>query len=66
MSNREEKFCIIKELVLPNGIIQNVVLLDGGSEVLEFSDWHEAQHISDLFETNSDSGYKYRVKRIGN
>lgn len=60
----ERGFCIIKELVLPNGKTQNVILLDGGAEVLEFQTWEEAEHIANLFETNSDSGYKYRVRKI--
>jgi hypothetical protein len=61
---KENRFCIIKELKLKNGNVQHVILLDGGAEVLEFSTWEEADHIATLFETNSDSGYKYRVRKI--
>ena len=61
---KENRFCIIKELKLENGNVQHVILLDGGAEVLEFSTWEEADRIATLFETNSDSGYKYRVRKI--
>lgn len=59
-----EKYYIIKELLLPNGNIQNVILLDGGSEVLEFDDYDKAYYMARLFERNSDSGYKYTVRKI--
>ena len=61
---REEKYCIIKELVLPNGNLQNVILLDGGSEVLEFDNYDKAYYMARIFERNSDSGYKYTVRKI--
>jgi hypothetical protein len=62
---REEKFCIIKELVLPNGNKQHVILLDGGTEVLEFNTYEKAEYFAEVFETNSDSGYRYYVRKIG-
>lgn len=61
----EERYCIIKELVLPNGNKQNVILLDGGSEVLEFGTYKKASYFAQVFETNSDSGYRYFVRKIG-
>jgi hypothetical protein len=57
-------YCIIKELVLKNGKTQSVILLDGGSEILEYTDKSEAENIANIFETNSDSGYKYYVRKI--
>lgn len=61
---KEKRYCIIKELILQNGKIQNVIILDGGSEVLEFSKRHDAEYMAQVFESNSDSGYKYRVREI--
>tara|TARA_B100000963_G_scaffold266055_1_gene234228 strand:- start:341 stop:535 length:195 start_codon:yes stop_codon:yes gene_type:complete len=61
---REEKYCIIKELLMPNGKKQNVIILDGGSEVLEFNSYEKAEYMASVFEFNSDSGYKYRVRKI--
>ena len=61
---KEERYYIIKELILPNGNLQNVILLDGGSEVLEFDNYDKAYYMARIFERNSDSGYKYIVKKI--
>jgi hypothetical protein len=62
--DKEERFCIIKELMMPNGKQQNVIILDGGSEVLEFESYEKAEYMASVFEFNSDSGYKYRVRKI--
>ena len=62
--SKEKRYCIIKELILSNGKTQNVIILDGGSEVLEFSKRSEAEYFAQVFESNSDSGYKYRVREI--
>lgn len=62
--NFKESFCIIKEYPLPNGRIQNVVIVDTFSEVIEFDNEEEAQKLASIFETNSDGGYKYTVKKI--
>jgi len=42
-----------------------VILLDGEGEVLEFATKEEAEETRTRFEVNSDSGYKYRIKKIG-
>lgn len=62
--SKESRYCIIKELVLPNGKKQNVIILDGGTEVLEFNSREKADYFAKVFETNSDSGYKYTVRKI--
>jgi hypothetical protein len=41
-----------------------VVILDTQGEVLEFDDIEGATKMKELFETNSDSGHKYEVKKI--
>jgi hypothetical protein len=45
-------------------VVLPVVILDANSEVWEFPTSEDAEHIRDIFETNSDSGYKYEVKMI--
>jgi hypothetical protein len=42
-----------------------VILLDGHGEVWEFETEEMAEQYANIFETNSDSGYKYEVKPIG-
>jgi|688.fasta_scaffold1225781_2 hypothetical protein len=42
-----------------------VILLDSQGEVWEFNERDEADMYAEIFEANSDSGYKYVVKAIG-
>ena len=42
-----------------------VILLDSEGEVLEFTTKEDAEEMRIKFEVNSDSGYKYRIKKIG-
>ena len=42
-----------------------VILLDSQGEVWEFDDREEAEMYAEIFEANSDSGYKYVVKAVG-
>jgi hypothetical protein len=42
-----------------------VIILDSEGEVLEFDTIEEAEDMRARFEINSDSGYKYRIKKIG-
>ena len=65
MSYQTETYCIVKELVLDNGRVQNVVLVDSGSEVMEFKSKEEADDLAKVFENNSDKGFKYKSKKIG-
>jgi len=57
-------YCIIKELILPNNIKQSVILVDSLSEIIEFDNKAEAQNLAGIFQSNSDSGYKYYIKKI--
>jgi hypothetical protein len=43
-----------------------VILLDNTSEVMEFETEQEAEEIRRKFQINSDSGYVYEIKKIGN
>ena len=42
-----------------------VIILDSEDDVLEFDTKEAAEEMRLRFEVNSDSGYKYRVKKIG-
>jgi hypothetical protein len=61
---REKVFCIIKELILANGKMQSVILLDSQSEILEYDDIESADNMAEIFNNNSDSGYNYYVREI--
>jgi hypothetical protein len=41
-----------------------VILLNSNSEVWEFDTIEEAEEMKDIFQTNSDSGHVYEVKKI--
>ncbi len=41
-----------------------VILLNVDSEIWEFDTLNEAENMKNIFETNSDSGHKYEVKKI--
>ena len=58
-------FVIVKNIMKrDSGIIIPVILLNSEHEVWEFETIEEAEKMSDLFETNSDSGHSYVVKKI--
>lgn len=61
---REKVFCIIKELILANGKMQSVILLDSTSEILEYDNVETADNMAEIFNNNSDSGYNYYVREI--
>ncbi len=58
-------YVIIKEMTNPSGIKINVILINSQSEIWEFDTHEEAEEMRKVFEANSDSGYKYSVKKIG-
>lgn len=60
----KESYVIIKNVKNTNGVTVPIILLDGLSEVMEFSDYEEANKMAQLFEINSDSGWKYTVRKI--
>jgi hypothetical protein len=41
-----------------------VIILNSDSEVWEFATINEAETMKDIFQTNSDSGHVYMVKKI--
>ena len=42
-----------------------VIILDAEGEVLEYDTIEDAEEMRSRFEINSDSGYKYMIKKIG-
>jgi 1,2-phenylacetyl-CoA epoxidase PaaB subunit len=45
------------------GVVLPVILVDSYSEIMSFETEEEALKMKDIFEANSDSGYKYLVKK---
>lgn len=41
-----------------------VILLNSDNEVWEFETEEDAEKMKDIFQTNSDSGHTYEVKKI--
>ena len=52
---------IIKNL---NGIELPVIILNSQNDIWEFDTMEEADKMRIVFETNSDSGHKYIVKKL--
>jgi uncharacterized Fe-S cluster-containing radical SAM superfamily enzyme len=42
-----------------------VVILDTHGDILEYNTVEEAEEMRSRFEVNSDSGYRYKIKKIG-
>jgi uncharacterized Fe-S cluster-containing radical SAM superfamily enzyme len=42
-----------------------VVILDTHGDILEYTTVEEAEEMRARFEVNSDSGYRYKIKKIG-
>jgi hypothetical protein len=57
-------FVIVKFIKNNRGVEMPVIIIDTHNEVLEFETYDEAEKLRNLMETNSDSGYKYEVKKI--
>lgn len=57
-------YCIVKLMKNTNGIELPVILLDNHDEVWEFESADEAISISEILTKNSDSGYRYYIKKV--
>ena len=58
-------FVIIKNIKKrKTGVTMPVILLNTEHEVWEFDTIDEAEKMSNIFRTNSDSGHSYVVKKI--
>ena len=62
---KKRMYVIIKHIkIQENKTRVPVILLDGHGEIWEFDTEKEAEKMREVFELNSDSGYKYEVKKI--
>jgi archaellum biogenesis ATPase FlaH len=57
-------YVILKFIKNNKGVEMPVIIIDTHNEVLEFDTFEEADKMRDIMEKNSDSGYKYEVKKI--
>jgi hypothetical protein len=57
-------FVIVKIIKNDRGIEIPIIIIDTQDEVLEFETYEEAEKMRDIMEKNSDSGYKYKIKKI--
>jgi hypothetical protein len=56
---------IIKQYKNPNGVVLPVLMLNGLGEVLEFKTESEALEFANIMQTNTDSGWVYSVRKVG-
>jgi 1,2-phenylacetyl-CoA epoxidase PaaB subunit len=54
---------IVKMVEHHTGVVLPVILVDSYSEIMSFDTEEEALKMKEIFEVNSDSGYKYLVKK---
>ena len=60
-------YVIIKHVKTNNGSSGKrlpVIILNSDTEVWEFETEEEAEEMKEIFQTNSDSGHKYEVKKL--
>ena len=56
---------ILKTMTDPSGKITKVLLLDGLSEILEVKELDQALKMTEIFNQNTDSGWRYEVRGGG-
>ena len=61
----KKMYIIIKEIESNKGTKLPVIMLNGHAEILEFEKEAEALNFADIMNTNTDSGHKYSVKKVG-
>jgi hypothetical protein len=57
-------YVIVKHVKVSEEKVLPVIMLDTQGEVWEFDNMSKAQEMSDIFNTNTDSGHKYEVKKV--
>lgn len=62
--NNVMSYCIVKLIKNHIGVEMPVILLDTNEEVWEFENPDEAVMMSEILTKNSDSGYRYYVKKV--
>jgi hypothetical protein len=59
-----DMYVIIKHVKTKDKRILPVIMLDTQGEVWEFDNEDKAQEMVNIFNTNTDSGHKYEVKKV--
>ena len=62
--NNVMSYCIVKLVKNSIGVEMPVVLLDTNEEVWEFENPDDAMKMAEILTKNSDSGYRYYVKKV--
>ena len=57
-------YVIVKQIKTESKKRLPVILLNSESEIWEFDSIEEAEEMKEIFQTNSDSGHIYEVKKI--
>lgn len=57
-------YVIVKQIKTETKKRLPVILLNSESEIWEFDTIEDAEKMKDIFQTNSDSGHIYEVKKI--
>jgi hypothetical protein len=57
-------YVIVKQIKTESKKKLPVILLNSESEIWEFDSIEEAEEMKEIFQTNSDSGHIYEVKKI--
>ena len=61
---KDMSYCIVKMVPNIHNVELPVIILDIHEEVLEFETLGEAEKFANILEKNSDSGYKYLIKKV--
>lgn len=62
--NNVMSYCIVKLIKNNIGVEMPVILLDTNEEVWEFENPDDAVKMAEILTKNSDSGYRYYVKKV--
>jgi len=57
-------YVIVKQIKTETKKRLPVILLNSESEIWEFNSIEDAEEMKEIFQTNSDSGHIYEVKKI--
>jgi len=57
-------YVIVKQIKTESKKRLPVILLNSESEIWEFNSIEDAEEMKEIFQTNSDSGHIYEVKKI--
>jgi hypothetical protein len=57
-------YVIVKQIKTESKKRLPVILLNSESEIWEFDSIEDAEEMKEIFQTNSDSGHIYEVKKI--